>query len=266
MSSDPEFSLQSLAKPWPKNNPAAAIKSSDLILIALGISAWIVLLSFAFDGGANASNNWASQPDDAFARNVRFGTLMSFAGFSLALISLWALARMRRYTPAMLSLKTAPIPAYILLIPAWFVSAQIIGLLYSLVSGQSGLDTLSTIHQEYQAAYRADFISQFAYWSVVAVLRPLAMAVVFRGWVFGWLRMRMGFWPSAFISSALYAASYVGTYDHILEVSTHYVASVQAVDLIIKGLVACLLTEFSRSIWPSALLAIATTMISLAFS
>ena len=264
MSTAPEFSFAGLNKPWPANHAGASIRRADLLLIAAGIVAWLFVLNAVFGGGTNASNGWASQPEDAFATTVRYGIFLSFAGFSGALLMLWALARVRGYSPAVLGLSAPPTWGYLMIFPVWFLLGQILALTYSLGAGQPGVDALMAVHSDYQAAYQADPVSNFAYWAVVAVLRPLAMAIVFRGWVFGWLRLRMGFWPAALIASALYAASFVGTYDHLLEVSTHFYAATRALSLLIMGMVYCFMTEVSKSIWPAAALAVFTNMMALA--
>lgn len=264
MSSSPKTLLAGLNRPWPTAHPASSIRRADLVLIAAGVVAWLFVLNAVFGGGANASSGWASETDEAFARTVRYGIFLSFAAFSGALLLLWALARLRQYSPSTLGMIPPPNWAYLMIFPAWFLLGQVLALVYSLGAGQPGLDALVAVHVDYQAAYRADPVSNFAYWAVVAVLRPVAMAIVFRGWVYGWLRCRMGFWPAALIASALYAASFVGTYDHLLEVSTHFYAATRALALLIMGLAYCFMTEVTKSIWPAAVLAVFTNMLALA--
>ncbi len=74
----------------------------------------------------------------------------------------------------------------------------------------------------------------------LVILPPLAEEPIFRGWLFGGLRSRWSFLPSAILASLIFGA-------------VHFQINI-ALDTFALGLALCWLYETSRSLWPSLML------------
>ncbi len=79
----------------------------------------------------------------------------------------------------------------------------------------------------------------------VGVLAPIAEELFFRGLLYGWFRQRMGIWLSVFASSLLFGLAH---FDSLSVVGSSF----------IMGLVMAAAYEYSRSLWVTIFMHIAT--------
>jgi len=79
---------------------------------------------------------------------------------------------------------------------------------------------------------------------MAVIMAPLLEEVIFRGLLFGSLRLKMGFWPAGLVSAGMFSGV------HFLQTQGYLPALVV---IILLGLLLAWVKELSRSLWPAVL-------------
>jgi len=118
--------------------------------------------------------------------------------------------------------------------------------IYRAIGLEQALDTyLREDLSQYFGPAGADPLRLLAFLLVVGPLAAIAEELFFRGFIFGWLRRRMGAWSAAGISAAVFAAVHF----HYL-VPGGLLGATAAVDIFVTGLLLAWLYQTSGSLVP----------------
>jgi membrane protease YdiL (CAAX protease family) len=87
------------------------------------------------------------------------------------------------------------------------VAAEAITILYQVIAKATGLDALQPQQQLPEKLFTVPWLTALTGFTVV-LTAPIAEEILFRGTIFAGLRSSFGFWPAAFVSSAIFAAAH----------------------------------------------------------
>lgn len=232
-------------KPVP-TKPVDAVKWTPTAAVVVTVLAFFVsqVVTALFLGLIAGSLGWDEKQIELWFLTVTGQFIFVLIAEALTLGVLWWFLKRRKASIRSLGFHRKPIPKDLALIVGGFVVYFVLLIVAtSLAGGVFNVD----IEQDQDVGFKAvttnlDMLMAFA---SLVLLPPVVEEVVFRGFLYGGLRRRLGIWSATFVASLMFAAP------HLLASEDGSLLWVAAVDTFVLSYVLCYLRERTGNLWAS---------------